>query len=342
MTAEAGVRPFAHVTVDELVLVARVAGWSVAIEDNGWQGSRPEVLRVLSAGARVVSVYQNVNAYGRFSYAVDGVVLTGFEPLFPQRRWGSQPDLLLPQMRAVGLDPDWPQPPYGAVDLVALALAERLTGVHLDARALDRPLLAAVVTPRLSDPPASFRLRREDARLAAAIGQAAPALLRRAAATAAGHAVRLAQLESDPVVVEALAAAEAGQARRVGDTSPLGWRIRTWALEAEIAWRVRNDPSASRAAQQASARLLQVSGRGPAPPLKDPAPWLAPERVAALRLRLAAVQALRAALLADPHTAVAATLEHLRYLPAWTAIRAATLGILAPGGTAVPPDATDL
>jgi hypothetical protein len=111
---------------------------------------------------------------------VDGVVLVGFEPLFPKRRWGSEPDLVLPLMRAVGLDPDWSQPPYGQVDLAALALAERLTGIHLDKAMLGGPLLAAVVTPRLSDPPASFWLLREDGELAAAaIGHAGPALLRR-------------------------------------------------------------------------------------------------------------------------------------------------------------------
>jgi hypothetical protein len=128
------------------------------------------------------------------------------------------------------------------------------------------------------------------------------------------------------VVAEALAAAEAGQTSEVGDGSPLGWRIRAWAVEAEVAWRVRNDPSASLSAQQAHANLLHASGRGPAPPLKDPSPWLAPERAAAL--------------FADPHTAVSATLEQLRYLPAWTAIRAATLTVLQPGSTADPPDAT--
>src|SRR6266511_1493394 len=70
-----------------------------------WQGSRAEVLRALSAGGQAVSVYHNVNALGYFSYAVDGQVLVQFELLVPQQRWGSQPNLLLPQMRAVGLDP---------------------------------------------------------------------------------------------------------------------------------------------------------------------------------------------------------------------------------------------
>jgi Family of unknown function (DUF6461) len=126
----------------QLVLAAKAGGWSVAVEDNGWEGSRPEVLRALSGGTQAVSVYRNVNALGYFSYAVDGALLVSFEPLFPQRRWGSQPDLLLPQMRAVGLDPDWHEPPYGELDTAALALAGRLTGVHLDPGCCTARLLA--------------------------------------------------------------------------------------------------------------------------------------------------------------------------------------------------------
>jgi hypothetical protein len=112
------------------------------------------------------------------------------------------------------------------------------------------PLLVAEIAPLLDDPPVSFSLDGEDTELAAAIDRAAPGVLRQAAATAARHAVQLARLDQDPVVMEALAAAEAGQARPVDDHSPLGWRIRTWAREVRIAERVRRDPSASLEAQQ--------------------------------------------------------------------------------------------
>jgi hypothetical protein len=321
----------------QLVLVARAGGWAVAVEDNGWEGSRPEVLRALSAGTQAVSVYRNVNALGYFSDAADGEVLVRFELLFPQRRWGSRPDLLLGQMRAVGLDPDWQEPPYGEVDTAALALAERVTGVHLDPRMLGGPLPATEITPLLDDPPASFLLDGEDVELAAAVDQAAPDLLRRAAATAARHAIQLAQLDHDPVVVEALAAAEAGQARQVDDHSPLGWRIRTWEVEARIVARVRNDPAASLDAQRREANLLRAAGRAAGQPLQDPSPWLG-RGGSALLLRSAVGQAVRAALFADPRTALYATLERLRYLPGdpWMAIRTAVLGVLRSG----PPGAT--
>jgi Family of unknown function (DUF6461) len=224
---------------------------------------------------------------------VDGEVLVRFELLFPQRRRGSRPDLLLPQMRAVGLDPDWQEPPYGEVDTAALALAERVTGVHLDPRMLEGPLPAAEITPLLDDPPSSFLLDREDVELAAAVDQAAPDLLRRAAATAARQAVQLARLDHDPVVMEALAAAEAGQARQVDDRSPLGWRIRTWAVEARIVARVRNDPAASLEAQRRAASLLRAAGRAAAQPLKDPSPWLGRGGSALLCARLSGRRSVR-------------------------------------------------
>src|SRR3982751_1202749 len=49
------------------------------LEVNGSQGSRVEVLRRLSDGARVHSAFWNVNAVSRLSYAVYGKVLTAFE-----------------------------------------------------------------------------------------------------------------------------------------------------------------------------------------------------------------------------------------------------------------------
>lgn len=337
---EAGQLSGFHAGYQQLILVAKAGGWSVAVEDNGWEGTRPEVLRALSRGTRAVSVHSTVGALGHFNYAVDAEVLVSFELLFPHRRLGSQPDLLLPQMRAAGLDPDRHEPSYDDAVISALALAEQITGVHLDPTLLDGPPVGAQITPLLDDPPASFWLRAEDAELAAAIDHAAAGVLRPAAAAAARHAVQLAQLEHDPVVVEALATAKAGRARQVGDHSPLGWRIRTWAVEARICDRVLNDPSASLDAQRIEASLLRAAGRGPAPPLKDPSPWLG-RSGSALRLRSAAAQAVRAALFADPRTAVYATLEKLRYLPGdpWAAIRAAALGVLRSESAAGPPDA---
>jgi Family of unknown function (DUF6461) len=319
-----------HAGYPQFVLATRRGGWTVAVEDNGWEGSRPEVLRAVSAGTRAVSVYMNVNALGHVSLAEDGGLLVQFEPLFPERRSGARPDLLVDQMRAVGLDPDGASPLIGGADLAALALAERVTGVRLDPELLEGPMTGVEIFPLLEDPPVSFDLAGQDPALAAALGRAAPEALRRAAATAAGQAVRLAGLDQDPVVAEALAAAEAGRARPVDDRSPLGWRIRTWDVESNVAARVLNDPSASLDAQLREAQLLRAAGRTPDRPLKDPSPWLGQAGLA-LVVRWRAGLAVRAALLADPRTAAYATLEQLRVLAGdrWPALRAEALAVLS-------------
>jgi hypothetical protein len=83
-------------------------------------------------------------------------------------------------------------------------------------------------------------------------------------------------------------------------------------------------------------------GRAAEQPLKDPSLWLG-RGWSALLLRWRAGQAVRAALFADPRTAIYATLEKLRYLPGdpWMVARAAALGVLQSGSVAGPPDATN-
>lgn len=110
-----------------------------------------------------------------------------------------------------------------------------------------------------------------------------------------------------------------------------------------IAERVRNDPSASLDAQQREASLLRAAGRpGGSAAAQGPVPVAGPQ-LAALVLRWRAGQAVRAALFADPRTALYATLEQLRYLPgdSWMAIRTAVAAVLQSGSAAGRPDAVD-
>ena len=79
-----GTAPLLYDELDGDVLVA---------ENNGWQGSRPEVLEGVSRGGRAASVYWSVNADMAFVYAVDGVVVAWFDPLLVEHEWtGSDPD----------------------------------------------------------------------------------------------------------------------------------------------------------------------------------------------------------------------------------------------------------
>ncbi|WP_030451094.1 DUF6461 domain-containing protein [Herbidospora cretacea] len=95
----------------------------VIFEDNGYQGIRPEVLRPLSAGARVTSLFWNVNMHARLSCAVYGSGVTTLDPFFPEDRAGSHPHILDEELSGLGGDGDWQEK--------ALAAVERITGISL-------------------------------------------------------------------------------------------------------------------------------------------------------------------------------------------------------------------
>ena len=80
----------------------------VAVEPNGFQGSRPEVLRVASRMGDAVCVCWNVNLHCRFSYSVGGELVTSFDPLHTEWRFGSDPDRLMGEMATLpfGIDND--------------------------------------------------------------------------------------------------------------------------------------------------------------------------------------------------------------------------------------------
>ena len=142
--AEIGMPP-----VDEpKVAVRNLGSWLLVVEVNGWQGSRPEVLRRISASGRAVSAYWNVNLTTRFSYAAGGRVLTAFEVMSPGRRHGADPDCL-EEVRA-GLpweDGEW-------VPLM-LALASRVTGLRIEPEWFNGDFAVMPVTP-VDDDPASM------------------------------------------------------------------------------------------------------------------------------------------------------------------------------------------
>jgi hypothetical protein len=136
-------------SVDEPGVAVRDLGsWLLVVEVNGWQGSRPEVLRRISAGGRAVSAYWNVNLTTRFSYAVDGRVLTAFEVMSPDRRHGADPDCL--EEARAGL-------PWETGEWVPLmlALASRVTGLRVEPGWFNGDFAVMPVTP-VDDDPASM------------------------------------------------------------------------------------------------------------------------------------------------------------------------------------------
>lgn len=107
----------------------------VVLENNGWSGSFPEVARRCSAdGRQFFSVYWNVNAYGRVTQAIDGVIKSNFEPLWPflpepGDRWERRPHW------AIG-----PETDVKVVWQTCMAQLEQQTGVEVDPAWLTTPL----------------------------------------------------------------------------------------------------------------------------------------------------------------------------------------------------------
>jgi hypothetical protein len=67
-------------SIDPWVAVLDVGGAVLAVEYNGWQGSTAPVLTRASAGGRAASMFWNVNAVTRLSFAEHGEVLLSVEP----------------------------------------------------------------------------------------------------------------------------------------------------------------------------------------------------------------------------------------------------------------------
>lgn len=127
--------------VPPAVLVVSVGDWQIGIEENGFEGSRPEVLRRVAGAEFALSVYWNVNGHTRFSYSRGGRTQVGFDMESVDDRYGDDPHALDEHLAGLpfGLGDD--AHPYAA----GLALAERVTGVRLDADLLDRDLRGAIL-----------------------------------------------------------------------------------------------------------------------------------------------------------------------------------------------------
>ncbi|GAA0550627.1 DUF6461 domain-containing protein [Actinomadura livida] len=135
--------------------VRQVDGWSMAIELLGWYAVRPDYLTRLSRGCEMVAVSRHAYADDSFVYAVDGELITGFDPHLPGSRWGSEPDRINPDLHKLGLpteilhDEAWEKSWHRLYDqriLRAFALAAEITGVVFTSSLLDGPLLVGPIT----------------------------------------------------------------------------------------------------------------------------------------------------------------------------------------------------
>jgi hypothetical protein len=86
-----------------VVRVGRAGEWAFGLESCGNHGSRDEVLSEVSRGTQALSTVYTGDGTRFFSYAEDGVEVCWFDVDSPSRGTGSDPNFLLPEMRAEGL-----------------------------------------------------------------------------------------------------------------------------------------------------------------------------------------------------------------------------------------------
>jgi Family of unknown function (DUF6461) len=115
----------------QLIAMTAIGPWTLMIEPNGYLGVTEEKVLPASAGTSWISHFTNVNAVDLFLWAEDTVMRLGFEPMFPDERWGTTPDERLDLMHRIGFHFGEDSPETDLSSLAAFALAEHLTGVTL-------------------------------------------------------------------------------------------------------------------------------------------------------------------------------------------------------------------
>ncbi|MFE5909072.1 DUF6461 domain-containing protein [Streptomyces wedmorensis] len=113
----------------QLVAMATLGDWTLLIEPNGYLGVTEERALPASVRASWVSHFVNINGLGTFLWAEDQVLRLCFDPMFPEDRWGTEPDGLLDVMRRIAFHFDDDDPETDLSSPAAFALAEHLTGV---------------------------------------------------------------------------------------------------------------------------------------------------------------------------------------------------------------------
>lgn len=124
------------------VAMFRDGEWTVVF---AWS-SLPEQLTYKVAGdpsiPEAVLVYWDINDRSEFAYWAHGRRLVRFDGLEPDERVGEFPHYLDDKIALVGSIVDDPDDDYPDA---MLALADQITGLHLDARFLSRPVKVGVV-----------------------------------------------------------------------------------------------------------------------------------------------------------------------------------------------------
>ncbi|MEW2380065.1 DUF6461 domain-containing protein [Micromonospora sp. NPDC047812] len=125
----------------QLACAVDVDGHVVLVEENGYHGAQAEVLRRLSAGTSVTSVYWNVNFSNRLSYAENGRLVASVDWARPGHGDGDDPEELKRYLDGLGFDE------IGDPRPKALAFLERCGGVRITREHLVGAHPASVLVP---------------------------------------------------------------------------------------------------------------------------------------------------------------------------------------------------
>ncbi|HEX6343844.1 DUF6461 domain-containing protein [Umezawaea sp.] len=203
----------------EVVSALALGEWTVLCQPTGFELTH--LVDALSRGTEAVALLRHDYASPGFTHAVDGAVVTGFDPKHPGRRYGTDPDRLLPLMREAGFEPDSTAGQYDHSTSRALRLAGLVTGVVPTFDQLTAPLPSAHIDPWFT------RTRPRTTADAHDLAERIVAEL---------------HLGSTPGLAPALAAARRGDPVVVSPDSELGGHVREWSSTARRASWSLNDP----------------------------------------------------------------------------------------------------
>ncbi|MFC6932478.1 DUF6461 domain-containing protein [Actinomadura yumaensis] len=155
LDAARAAEPEYQVPLPTVLLVGDLGeGWSLAVEINGFQGTRPEVLRALTAGGETAyAAYWNINLDSRVVLAESGRVVGAIEPFDGDDMWGAAPERLSRHFEGLPLgrpSDDLLQVPDTDIKAAALLAGERATGRGVDAGWLDRRHVRYLITDGLA------------------------------------------------------------------------------------------------------------------------------------------------------------------------------------------------
>ena len=206
----------------EVVSALALGEWTVLLQPNGfWLGHLDDAL---SRGTKALSVLRHDYASPRFSYAVDGELITTFHLNYPDHRDGADPDRHLDLVREAGFDPDDDEGQYDEAHSRAMRLAELITGVAPTFEQLTGPLPSMHFDHWFSHTRPS-RVTNTPA-----------------ACAAAEEIVAELDLADTPGRAAALAAARREEPVVVTPDSELGRHVREWSTLARRASWSLNDP----------------------------------------------------------------------------------------------------